>query len=247
VARAAPVRAPLLRRLLLAAGLAAACAVAGTALALWATEGGGRHASTVAVVATVEVPPAGGGIVVPYFKTAPENRPLAPRLAVFRRPRRPHDRWPDSFLAGAATNDFYYEDGGMLLARSRLVLSGPVAVYAVPSRRGSVCYMTAWEEGGCEEDLPRGYDFQFTTIGKRVAVFGLLGDGVQITAAAGGKRLVVHLGENAYLVELPRPFPRRGRLAFHRPDGTDAVVLVPERHPSIRIVVRPASTSGAGR
>ena len=230
-----------MRRLLLAAGLAAALAVAGTALALWATRGGSRPASTV--VATVEVPAAGAGIVVPYFRTVPENRPLAPRLAVFRRARRPYDRWPDSFLAGAATDDFYYEDGGLLLARSRLVLSGPVAVYAVPTRRGSVCYMTASEERGCEEDLPRGYDFQFMTIGKRVAVFGFLGDGVQITAAAGGKRLVVHLGQNAYLVELPRPFPRRGRLAFHRPDGTDAVVLAPERHPSIRIVVRPASTS----
>ena len=85
------------------------------------------------------------------------------------------------------------------------------------------------------------------TVGKRVAVYGLLGDGVQVAAAAGGKRLVVHLGENAYLVELPRPFPRRGHLAFRRPDELDAVVLVPERHPSIRIVVRPAPTSGAGR
>ena len=232
-----------MRRLVLA-GVAIALAGGGTAAGLLLADDHGRSARTV--VYTVGVPAKGLGIVE-EIRTSSTHRPLAPRLAVFRRPAQPYDRWPDSFLEGAAQDELYYEDGGMLLDRSRLVLSGPLAVFAVPTRQGSVCYMTESEDRGCEQELPRGYSFQFTTIGKRVAVYGLLGDGVQVAAAAGGKRLVVHLGENAYLVELPRPFPRRGRLAFHRPDGTDAVVLVPERHSSIRIVVRPASTSGAGR
>src|SRR5919198_2537132 len=153
-----------MRRVLLVAGVAAGLAVAGTAVALWATKGGGRTARVRATstVATIPVPaPGSGEIVVPYSRSSARDQPLARRLAVFRRPGRPSDRWPDSFLAGAAQDEFYYEDGGMLLDRSRRVLAGPVDVFAVPSRRGSVCYMTASEERGCEEALPRGYGFQF--------------------------------------------------------------------------------------
>jgi len=205
------------RRLALAAGIAIALAGGGTAAGLLLSRGHARSGATV--VQTVEVP-ANGLRFLHSFWTSGGNRPLAIRLAVFRRRARPSDRWPDAFLAGAAQN------GGMLLGRSRLVLAGPVAVFAAPTRRGLVCYVTASADRGCEQELPRGYGLQFTTSGEHVAVFGLLEDGVQVTAAADGKRLVVHLGENAYLVELPRPFPRHGRLAFHRADGTDAVVLV---------------------
>jgi hypothetical protein len=208
-----------MRRLALAAGIAIALAGGGTAAGLLLTRGHARSGATV--VQTVEVPANGNSLrFLHSFWTRGRNRPLVPRLAVFRRRARPSDRWPDAFLAGAAQN------GGMLLSRSRLVLAGPVAVYAAPTRRGSVCYVTASADRGCEQELPRGYGLQFTTSGQHIAVFGLLEDGVQVTAAAGGKRLVVHLGENAYFVELPRPFPRHGRLAFHRADGTDAVVLV---------------------
>ena len=236
--------APTVRRVLLVAAIAAGT---GTAVGLWATHGGERSRTTT-TVGTLGVPaPDSGEIVVPYSQPGMADRPLARRLAVFRRPARPSDRWPDSFLAGAAQDEFYYEDGVMLLDRSRRVLAGPVSVFAVPSRQGSVCYMTSLDEPDCVEELSRGHSFEFMTIGKRVAVFGLLGDGVTVAAAAGGRRLRVHLGENAYLVVLPRRFPGRGRLAFRRADGTDVLVLAPERHPSISIVVGPASTSGAGR
>jgi hypothetical protein len=213
-----------MRRLLFGVVVAAALAGLGTAIALW-TQEGGRSAATVL---TVEVPTGGSVDTLDYYGTRRKIAPLARRLAVFREPRRPTDRLPAVLLVGASRDDFFREGGGILAARSRrlLVVPGVMSLFAAPTRAGWVCVTTASEDRNCEVDLPDGYGMELSTRRGHVLVYGLLENGVEVAAAAGGRRVTVHLGWNSYLVQLPRPFPGHGRLVFRRGDQAAVVALV---------------------
>jgi hypothetical protein len=213
-----------MRRLLSGVAIVAALAGLGTGLALW-TKDGGRSATTVI---TVEVPTPESVDTLGYYGARRKTAPLARRLAVFRQPRRPADRLPAVLLAGAARDDFFREGGGIVVGRSRrlLVVPGVMSLFGAPTRQGWVCTTTASEDRGCEVDLPDGYGMELRTMRGHVLVYGLLEDGVEVAAAAGGRRVTVHRGWNSYLVQVPRPFPGRGRLVFRRAERAAVVVLV---------------------
>jgi hypothetical protein len=213
-----------MRRLLFGVAIVASLAGLGTALALRAKD----HGRSATTVVTMEVPARGSVATLGYYGRRKETTPLARRLAVFRRRAEPTDRLPGALLAGAARNDFFAEGGGILAGRSRrlLVVPGVMSLFAAPTRRGWVCTTTASEDRGCEVDLPDGYGMEMRTVGGHVLAYGLLEDGVGLAAAAGGRRVTVHLGWNSYLAQLPKPFPGRARLVFRRADQTTVVVLV---------------------
>lgn len=170
--------------------------------------------------------------------------PLAPRLAVFARPRRASDSPPEEVVRSFKTYDVLATDGisneldpGRVdLGEARLLfevdLRGKIApFYAAPTQNGWVCYEIGDVTSNCVRDLTtRSISAAIDDIseGRAWLVHGLVGDDVEtLVVHTKAATVAAHVASNGFYALVP-PWRGQATVAARMKDGTvDHVAIGP--------------------